>query len=312
MSFTHEIWVGESYSLDTHIRFRPPFKIQFMKLTKRPQAALSSNQKTSTSDGKTQVSTPSPLKRCATRKADEDARVVRQGEVCVRQCGVHPRNWFRKDRWLALSETQLTVHPSKTKVPRSHILLSDIARLERTEVVPHGLALQTKNERRYLLIFQNDSDLYGWQDDISCRSMGVGVPYNFVHEAHASFDPVTGGITGLPPGWDKVLLGEKETSERSNKETLLPINLKIFPDREETHLTNVSVTPEMQIQDVLELVCRKMKFQAPDYTLALTGGVEALDMARSVGDLDGKRELVMVKRRASAPPSPVLTNGADQ
>ncbi|KAJ7661722.1 hypothetical protein B0H17DRAFT_321403 [Mycena rosella] len=105
---------------------------------------------------------------------------------------------------------------------------------------------------------------------------------------------------GLPHGWAKVLYRENETAttpRSSVEKTLLRINLKIFP--EETHLTSVTVTPEMQIQDVLKLICWKMRFQVPEYTLALAGGVEALEMDRTVADLEGKRELVMVKRRAS-------------
>ncbi|KAJ6602632.1 hypothetical protein DFH09DRAFT_1125248 [Mycena vulgaris] len=297
MSFTHKIRLGGAYYLDTYIRFRPPFKMRVMKLTK--QAPALSGEKT-LGAGKSQVSAPSPLK--GSKKAN-DVRVVRRGEVCVKECGVHPRCWFRNDKWLALSETQLTMYSSETEDPRSHILLSDIAQLERTDVVPYGLALKTKDERRYLMTFQNDADLYGWQDDIASRSMGVGLPYNFVHEAHASVDPVNGGFTGLPQGWDKVLLKENEMPPEGSIE--MRINLKIFP--EETPLTSVTVTPEMQIQDVLKLICWKMKFNAPEYTLALSGGVEALEMDRTVADLEGKQELVMVKRRTS-----VLLNNPGQ
>ncbi|KAJ7906570.1 hypothetical protein B0H13DRAFT_710624 [Mycena leptocephala] len=197
MSFTHQLRLGGSYSLDTHIRFQPPFKIRVMKLMKQSTTTrLSSTEK----DSGLQVPPPSPMK--------PTTGVVRQGAVRVKEDRVHPRNWFSKIRWLVLCEKQLSLHPSQTKALKASILLSDIKKLERTDRIPYGLVLQTKNGRRYLLSFESDNDLYDWQDDISARSMGVGLPYNFVHETHSTFNPSTGAITGLPEGWDQVLFNK--------------------------------------------------------------------------------------------------------
>lgn len=106
MSFTHQLRFGGGYSLDTHIRLQSPFKVRVMKLTKKTTTKLSSAKTEKTSDGaRLHVSPPSAMK--------SRTGVVRQGAVRVKQCGLHPRNWFFKTQWLVLSEKQLSVYPSE-------------------------------------------------------------------------------------------------------------------------------------------------------------------------------------------------------
>lgn len=50
---------------------------------------------------------------------------------------------------------------AQNKALRSCIPLCDVAKVERTDVIPYGLVLQTKDGKRYLLSFENDGDLYG-------------------------------------------------------------------------------------------------------------------------------------------------------
>ncbi|KAJ7078423.1 hypothetical protein B0H15DRAFT_536614 [Mycena belliarum] len=214
-----------SCSLDTHIRrFRAPFKTRRVTRSEKglsTSSSVPSSGETDLEKGDAKTHAPAPsAPHMKEGTGSDEGQVVRQGEVCVKECGMHPRSWFRRDRWLSLSETRLALHPAQTKVPRSSILLSDIARLERTDSVPCGLSLQTKNQRRYLLTFGTDGDLYDWQDDISCRSMGVSNPSNFVHQTHATFDPVNGGFTGLPPGWEKVLIRAYEPDELKSSTSL--------------------------------------------------------------------------------------------
>ena len=74
--------------------------------------------------------------------------------------------------------------------------LSDIANIERTDLKPYCLLLETKDKRMFFSL-KNDEELYGWQDDIYSRSplMGVSNPTNFVHKVHVGFDPVSGAFT---------------------------------------------------------------------------------------------------------------------
>ena len=79
---------------------------------------------------------------------------------------------------------------------QSQIALSDIANIERTDLKPYCLLLETKDKRIYFSL-KSDEELYGWQDDIYSRSplMGVSNPTNFQHKVHVGFDPVSGAFT---------------------------------------------------------------------------------------------------------------------
>jgi serine/threonine-protein kinase CLA4 len=80
--------------------------------------------------------------------------------------------------------------------PQSIIQLRDLANVERTDLKPYCLLLETR-DKRYYLSMKGDEELYGWQDDIYSRSplSGVSNPTNFVHKVHVGFDPVSGAFT---------------------------------------------------------------------------------------------------------------------
>lgn len=80
------------------------------------------------------------------------------------------------------------------------INLSDIANIERTDLKPYCLLLETKDKRMFFSL-KSDEELYGWQDDIYSRSplMGVSNPTNFVHKVHVGFDPISGAFTVSTP-----------------------------------------------------------------------------------------------------------------
>lgn len=80
-------------------------------------------------------------------------------------------------------------------MPQNVVLLADVTTIERIDMKPYCLSLDTK-DRRYYMSLKNDEELYGWLDDIYARtSSGAGVPTNFVHKVHVGFDPVTGAFT---------------------------------------------------------------------------------------------------------------------
>ncbi|KAJ7112921.1 hypothetical protein C8R44DRAFT_631423 [Mycena epipterygia] len=94
----------------------------------------------------------------------------------------------------------------QNKAPRVVIPLSEILKLERSDIKPYCLILETKDGRRYLLTFRNDSELYDWQDQISRREdMGVSSPRNFKHIVHVGVDHRNQTYTGLPAEWAKQL-----------------------------------------------------------------------------------------------------------
>jgi P21-Rho-binding domain len=75
-------------------------------------------------------------------------------------------------------------------------MLSGISNIERIDMKPYCLLLET-TDRRFYLSLKNDEELYGWLDDVYSRSplMGVSNPTNFVHKVHVGFDPVSGAFT---------------------------------------------------------------------------------------------------------------------
>lgn len=97
---------------------------------------------------------------------------------------------------LLVAENTDSQYLRQTTPQQNVIHLRDIANIERTDLKPYCLLLETK-DKRYYLALKSDEELYGWQDDIYSRSplMGVSNPTNFVHKVHVGFDPVSGAFT---------------------------------------------------------------------------------------------------------------------
>lgn len=83
---------------------------------------------------------------------------------------------------------------------QSLIQLRDIAAVERTDLKPYCLLVDTKDKKIWMSL-KNDDELYGWLDDIYQRSplTGVSNPTNFMHKVHVGFDPVSGAFTVRHP-----------------------------------------------------------------------------------------------------------------
>ena len=125
----------------------------------------------------------------------QSADFVRAGVVTVKEDGLV--SWLWRPKWLVLKESTLSIHKNEGATqPQSVVNLSDIANIERTDLKPYCLLLETKDKRMFFSL-KNDEELYGWQDDIYSRSplMGVSNPTNFRHKVHVGFDPVSGAFT---------------------------------------------------------------------------------------------------------------------
>ncbi|KAJ6570720.1 kinase-like domain-containing protein [Mycena sp. CBHHK59/15] len=164
--------------------------------------------------------------------------VVRQGPVSVKEDGTFA-SWLWKVKWLVLKETALTLHKSESSPQQSVILLRDIANIERTDLKPYCLLLETQDRKRYFLSLKNDEELYGWQDDVYSRSplMGVSNPTNFVHKVHVGFDPVSGAFTGMPDQWSKLLTKSAITREDYAKDPQAVLDvLEFYTDHQKREL----------------------------------------------------------------------------
>jgi hypothetical protein len=108
--------------------------------------------------------------------------------------------------------------PAQNAAVQSAIQLSDISKVDRTDLKKYCLLIEA-NGKRLWLAFRSDGELYGWQDDIrSCSPlMGVSDPVNFVHKIHVGFDPVSRAFTGMPQEWSRVLTQSVITREDYDK-----------------------------------------------------------------------------------------------
>ncbi|KAJ7216189.1 kinase-like domain-containing protein [Mycena haematopus] len=211
--------------------------------------------------------------------------VVRQGPISVKEDGTLT-SWIWKVKWLVLKEMTLTLHKSEGSPQQSVILLRDIASIERTDLKPYCLLLETQDRKRYFLSLKNDEELYGWQDDIYSRSplMGVSNPTNFVHKVHVGFDPVSGAFTGMPDQWSKLLTKSAITREDYAKDPQAVLDvLEFYTDHQKRELERE----------------REMDTGAPARFNAGTGLGGMGKMSASTSSLTDRPA---IKRQESAPP----------
>jgi protein-serine/threonine kinase len=62
--------------------------------------------------------------------------------------------------------------------------------------------------------------------------MGVSNPTNFTHKVHVGFDPLSGGFTGLPGEWAKLLNASAITKEDYAKNPQAVIEVLEFYSKE--------------------------------------------------------------------------------
>ncbi|CAG8439813.1 7373_t:CDS:10 [Ambispora gerdemannii] len=141
------------------------------------------------------------------------SQVVKKGYISVKEDGL--RAWIWSKRWMQLREQTLTFHRNEnTYQAIALVFLKEITSVQRTDLKPYCLEIQTK-DKTYYLSCKNDEELYSWMDEIYSRSplSGVSNPTNFVHNVHVGFDPVSGAFTGLPEQWTKLLTASAITKE---------------------------------------------------------------------------------------------------
>ncbi|PCH42914.1 Pkinase-domain-containing protein [Wolfiporia cocos MD-104 SS10] len=166
-----------------------------------------------------------------------NSQVVRSGTVAVKEDGLV--SWLWRPKWLVLKEQTLSIHKSESSSqPQNVINLSDISGIERTDLKPYCLLLESK-DRRWFFSLKNDEELYSWQDDIYSRSplMGFSNPTNFVHKVHVGFDPISGAFTGLPDAWSKLLTKSAITREDYAKDPQAVLDvLEFYTDHQKREM----------------------------------------------------------------------------
>ncbi|KAF5376945.1 hypothetical protein D9615_007277 [Tricholomella constricta] len=135
---------------------------------------------------------------------DSETSVVRVGRVRIKGQG-SLSGWAWRAKPLILTDEALVI-------PGYRIPLDHITKVERVDLKPYCLLLEVKN-RTYHLSFENDGELYDWQDDVysRCPLIGVGTPQDFVHNVHVGFDQLSNSFSayhanqGLPSQWSHLI-----------------------------------------------------------------------------------------------------------
>ncbi|KAF9514398.1 hypothetical protein BS47DRAFT_1316887 [Hydnum rufescens UP504] len=175
--------------------------------------------------------------------SNTNSSVIRSGFVSVKEDGF--ASWLWTKKWLVLREQVLSFHKSENTPQSSAIYLKDIVNIERTELKNYCLLLETKDRRMHFSL-KNDEELYGWQDDIYCRSplMGVSNPTNFVHKIHVGFDPISGAFTGLPEQWTRLLTSSAITREDYVKDPQAVLDvLEFYTDHQKREFEEFGTIP---------------------------------------------------------------------
>ncbi|KAL7271088.1 Protein kinase [Rhizina undulata] len=162
-------------------------------------------------------------------------RNIRKGWASIKEDGLKSLYWQKK--YLILRELSLDFLKSESSASTSlSVPLKDIVSVNRVELKPYcfevirtssaqnaaGMSTMTADlpKRVVFVSVKSDAELYAWIDDIysRCPSMGgVSNPTNFTHKVHVGFDPVSGGFTGLPDEWSKLLNSSAITKEDYQK-----------------------------------------------------------------------------------------------
>ncbi|KAF8638148.1 hypothetical protein AX14_010224 [Amanita brunnescens Koide BX004] len=167
------------------------------------------------------------------------AGIIRSGSVTIKEEGGFS-SWLWKTKWMVLREQTISIHKSEFSPPQVIIYLRDISNIERIDLKPYCLLLESKDKRFYLSL-KGDEELYGWQDDVYARTpMGASIPTNFVHKIHVGFDPVTGAFTGMPDQWAKLLTKSNITKEDYARDPQAVLDvLEFYTDHQKRELEDL-------------------------------------------------------------------------
>ena len=160
-----------------------------------------------------------------------DNKPIRKGWAQIKEDGIKSLIWQKK--FMILREISLDFQKNEQSSSTSlSVPLRDIVSVNRVELKPYcieivrsanaqGTTVSVDAPKRTIYIqLKSDPELYAWIDDVysRCPSMGgVSNPTNFTHKVHVGFDPISGGFTGLPEEWSKLLNSSAITKEDYQK-----------------------------------------------------------------------------------------------
>ena len=152
------------------------------------------------------------------------ADIIKAGYVSIKD------SWLWGKKYIVLRPVTLSMYKNERiegGTPHVVISLNDVINLKREEAKDYCFSMEIRGGKIWLFSFKSDGELYGWMDEVysvvtpkcanaefkRCPLMGVSNPTNFTHKVHVGFDPLSGGFTGLPPEWARLLNASAITKE---------------------------------------------------------------------------------------------------
>ena len=139
-----------------------------------------------------------------------EADVVRETWVSFKE------SWLWTKKYLILRPATLGLYRNEqTPTPTSVIGFNEIINVQRVDLKAFCIQIDTRTAKSFLISFKNDTEVITWFDDIynRCPLLGVSKPTNFTHKVHVGFDAKSGGFTGLPDEWARLLTASAITQE---------------------------------------------------------------------------------------------------
>ncbi|KAF8809894.1 hypothetical protein BYT27DRAFT_7187162 [Phlegmacium glaucopus] len=143
----------------------------------------------------------------------DNSQIIRSGSVSMKEDSFG--SWLFRRKWLVLRESTLSIHRNESASQQSVIMLDHITKIERIDMKPYCLLLQTIH-RRFYLSLKSDEELYDWLEDIyslSPLTSASSNPTNFVHKVHVGYDPISGGLTGMSE-WNRLITKSSITNTK--------------------------------------------------------------------------------------------------
>ena len=144
-------------------------------------------------------------------------KIIRRGWASVKEDGI--KSWIWTKKYLVLRDSSLSFMKNDVsgtlafQIPLREV--SSVQRADSKHFVFEIVREAGNSQRTYAVAVKSDSELYAWIDDIysRCPLLGVSSPTNFRHKVHVGFDPLSGGFTGLPDEWSRLLKTSAITKE---------------------------------------------------------------------------------------------------
>lgn len=177
---------------------------------------------------------PTITREAITRPASSN-RVLKSGFASVKEDGSSFRSLMWTKKYLVLRENALDFQKSETSSVQFSIPLYTVSNVKRVDLKPYCFEIvRSSGFKSVFVVCKNDTELYAWIDEVysKCPLMGVSNPTNFTHKVHVGFDPISGGFTGLPDAWSKLLSTSALTKEDYAKNPQAVIEVLDFYSKE--------------------------------------------------------------------------------